>query len=113
MELIYHGAYNIINAEERFVKKYFGKNGIVKQVYYNSSGILEFSCGGEGLSIGSTSVGFFYSEDNTPNGLGFNYAGYTETSPGVYFYEDTDYARKNITVERIRENWFYYLEIDY
>lgn len=93
-----------------FVKKYLGRKTIVKYVGARGDNdeIIEFFCGGRGLATNSITTGFYYSKDDTPFAFEFEKeCVFTETSPGVFEWENSDGSNKFFT-QRIREHWFYY-----
>jgi hypothetical protein len=91
-----------------FIKKHLGRNTIVKGIYAQNENILEFYCGGSGLVTGSTSTGFYYSRDDTPFAMEFN-CELTETSPGIFEWQNEDGSHR-IYTEKIRDNWYYYIQ---
>ena len=95
--------------EERYIRQELGSYTIVKDVYLNNDNILEFSCGGTGLSTNSTYSGFYFSKDNTPYGMDFAGCELIEEEPGVFIWQNEDGSHK-IYTERIMDNWFYYFE---
>lgn len=91
--------------ENAFIRDVLGRNTIVKSVYRYNDNILEFYCGGTGLSVSSTYSGFYYSADDTPFGLELNSHELKETSPGVF---EGGSSGDGIITERILPHWFYY-----
>ena len=94
--------------EIEFIKEYLGKKTIVRSVYAYNENVVQFYCGGKGLSIGSTYTGFYYSKDDTPFALYFEGVKLSELKPGVYEWKNSDGTHR-IYTERIRDNWFYYV----
>ena len=99
------------NEKERwYLKTRLGLFTIVQGVWDYTHGKKEkvgFYCGGSGFVGGSTSVGFYYSADDEPYGLEFDYYGLSEIGDGIYEWHN-EYNSHCITTERICENWFYY-----
>lgn len=92
-------------SEEASIRNVLGRKTIVKSVYRYNDNILEFYCGGTGLSVSSTYSGFYYSADDTPFGFELNSHELKETSPGVFEWESSG---DGIITERILPHWFYY-----
>ena len=98
--------------QEGFIRSYLGDNTIVKSVDSRNENVLDFFCGGSGLSTGSTYTGFFYSRDDTPCALVFDGCSLEEIETGIYEWQNYNGTHK-IRIERIRENWFYYFILYY
>ena len=91
-------------------QKEFGSTRVVKSVFKDSDeNIIDFSCGGKGLSTNSIYVGFYFSADNVPHSPLFGDVVFTEVSDGVYEWQGKRGLRKS-HIERICDNWFYYDE---
>lgn len=95
--------------EANIIKEHLGNKSIVKSVYAYNENILEFYCGGSGLVTGSTYTGFYYSKDDTPYGMEFDGYGLTEIEAGVFEWQNEDGSHK-IHTEKIRDNWYYYIQ---
>lgn len=91
---------------EAWIQDALGKKTIVKNVSDHYDGIIDFYCGGTGLSTNSTYSGFYFSADNTPFAFEFPADQLKETSSGVYEWKSN--TGKEIITERILPNWFYY-----
>ena len=96
-----------LEEQEEYLHKYLGSETIVKGVYSYNDNILDFYCGGSGLSPASTYVGFYRSNDDTPFALIFDGHELEETKPGVFEWRNED-GTHHIRTERIRKNWFAY-----
>ena len=97
--------------DQAYLKERLGTSTIVKGVCDFTDGQKEkvvFRCGGEGFVGGSTSVGFYYSADDQPYGLEFDYRGLSEISTGCFEWKNED-GSERIYTERICENWFYFI----
>ena len=93
--------------EKDFIKQTLGKDTIVKGVW-KDNGVLRFSCGGSGLSIGdSTYCGFYFSENDSVYLGQFEGMELIETSPNVFEGEG---GRWTIRHEKIMDCWYYYYE---
>jgi len=91
--------------EEKFIKDYLGSSTIVKSVYAYNDDILSFYCGGSGMLQHSTYTGFYFSKNDKPFALEFEGCELTETTPGVFEWED---ERHRIHTEKIQDCWYYY-----
>ena len=96
-------------SEKDDIKKALGYNTIVKNVYAYNDGILQFYCGGSGLSVNSTYTGFYYSRGDTPYAMEFDGCDLAETSPGIFEWQNED-GSHYIYTEKISENWYYYFQ---
>lgn len=92
--------------KEDFIKQLLGKKTIVKSVEIVNEDIVDFYCGGSGLSTGATYTGFYYSKNNTPYCMGFEGA-LTEIDKGVYEWQNKDGSHR-VHTEKIRDYWYYY-----
>ena len=96
--------------DREYLKERLGMFTIVKGVYDYSNGQkkkVDFYCGGEGFVGGSTYVGFYFSADDQPFGLEFDYHELSEIGSGCFEWKNDDQSEW-IYTERICENWFYY-----
>jgi len=96
---------------QSFVKQHLGKDTIVEYVDVYDGGVVQFSTGGSGLSVGSVYFGFYYCESDRP--FAFEFGGFSvleEIEPGVFYWEDVERRTRNIRTEKIRDNWYYYLQ---
>ena len=93
--------------QEALFRERFGRRTIVKSVYLYQDGILEFYCGGTGLSTNSTDSGFYWSENDTPFTFEFQAEDrLEETEPGVLYWNSRH--GEEIWTERILPGWFWY-----
>ena len=88
-----------------------GRRTIVKNMHAYTDSVIQFYCGGTGLSTNSTYSGFYYSADDTPYAFEFPTDELEETSPGVF--EWASRTGEAIVTERILPCWFYYHMIWY
>ena len=88
-----------------------GRRTIVKSMYAYTDSVIQFYCGGTGLSTNSTYSGFYYSADDTPYAMEFPTDELEETSPGVFEWRSN--TGEEIITERILPCWFYYHMIWY
>lgn len=102
-----------VDNRKEFIESRCESDGMVSGVFLHDGRVLDFYCGSKAAVSGTETVGFYYSEDDTPHGLEFDYLPCTETSPGVFVYEDDEKYDRKLYTERIRENWFYYEQIYY
>ena len=95
-----------IEDEPAAIRDALGRKTIVKDVYRYNESVIQFYCGGTGLSVSSTYSGFYYSPEDAPFGFEFDkMAAWEQTGEDSWFYtQDGD----SVTVERILPNWFYY-----
>lgn len=96
-------------AAEAFAMEYLGYDTIIDGLYDYNETIWEFSCGGSGNATNSTYTGFYFSKDDTPFAMGFDQYEFTELSPGVYEWKNEDGSHRTYT-EKIRDNWYYYVQ---
>ena len=92
--------------KDAFIKKHLGDDTIVKSVYAYNENILDFYCGGTGMLKHSSYSGFYFSKEDIPFAFEFGDVALTETESDVFEWED---KRHNVHVEKIRDNWWYYL----
>ncbi len=95
------------NGSWEFPEKYMEDDTIVESVIRETETVIDFSCGGTGLSTSSTYTGFYYSSDDTPYPMVFDSQTLEETAPGVYHWENEDSSHITHS-QRICKNWFYY-----
>ena len=88
------------------LRDHLGSSTIVKQVSRYDGGIVEFYCGGTGLSVSSTYSGFYYSPEDAPFGFEFDHRVVWEQTGGDSWFWTKD--GDSVTVERILPHWFYY-----
>lgn len=93
--------------EEELINDYLGNSTIVKSVYAYNDDILSFYCGGSGMLQHSTYTGFYFSKNDKPFALEFEGCDLTETTPGVFEWED---ERHRIRTEKIQDCWYYYYQ---
>ena len=93
--------------EKTLIKNYLGGDTIVKGVYAYNDDILSFYCGGSGMLQHSTYTGFYFSKNDKPFALEFEGCKLTETTPGVFEWED---KRHRIYLEKILDCWYYYYQ---
>ena len=95
-----------IEDEPAAIRDEFGRQTIIKSVYRYDGSVIQFYCGGTGLSVSSTYSGFYYSPEDAPFGFEFDHrVGWEQTDEGCWYWtKDGD----SVTVERILPHWFYY-----
>ena len=94
-------------ALEAVFRKQVGRRTIVESIDPYGDGILDFYCGGTGLSTNSTYSGFYWSESDTPFTFEFHAEDQLkETEPGVFFWNSG--GGEEIRAERILPCWFWY-----
>ena len=94
-------------AERDFINEYLGYDTIVLSIDVSDENIVDFQCGGTGIATNSTYVGFYYSRDDTPFAVVFEGERLTETSTGVFEWQNENGSHAILTV-KIRDNWYYY-----
>lgn len=104
--------------EEGIIKRYLGENTIVKSVYAYNENILQFYCGGSGFLDAGTYTGFYFSKEDTPYAFEFTNLELVEISPGVFEGQDENGVQQihgghKIHTEKIRDNWYYYIQYWY
>lgn len=96
------------NEREHFLSAQLGDNTIAKDIYRYNENIVQFYCGGTGLSTNSTYSGFYYSADDTPYAMEFSSSAvFTQTDENTYEWSNSDGTHQFLT-ERIVPHWFYY-----
>jgi hypothetical protein len=92
--------------ESATIRDEFGRKTIIKSVYRYDGSVIQFYCGGTGLSVSSTYSGFYYSPEDAPFGFEFDHrVGWEQTGEDCWYWaKDGD----SVTVERILPHWFYY-----
>lgn len=96
------------------LKKTMNINGLIHIEYYskdvqrsfktNAQLYIDYYCGGKGLSVSSSYYGFYYADNNQPDGWQHEVFQLTEYDNGWRWQEDDNWYY----TERIRDNWFYY-----
>ena len=104
--------------EERAIKRHLGEDTIVKSVYAYNENILQFYCGGSGFLDAGTYIGFYFSKEDTPYAFEFNNLELVEIGPGVFEGQDEKGVQQihgghKIHTEKIRDNWYYYIQYCY
>lgn len=107
-ELIKFGRWD--DGYETFIREYLGNDTIVKSIDAYSEDIIDFYCGGWGLSVGSFYTGFYFSSNDTPTVFEFGDGSeLDEIETGVFYWQDETRSTRNIRTEKIRDNWYYYI----
>ena len=94
-----------------FIKKHLGNDTIVVSIYAYSDDIIQFSCRGWGLSVGSIYTGFYFSRNDTPYAFEFgDGSNLKEIEPNTFYWQCEERSTRNIRTEKIRDNWYYFTQ---
>jgi len=102
--------------EKEVIENYLGSKTIVKSVYAYNENILQYTCGASGLLDTGSSVGFYYSKNDTPFAFEFGNVQLNELRSGVFEWHDDNYNQNihhghKIQTEKIRDHWYYYMTV--
>lgn len=105
--------YDQYDEQQEFIQKNLGRKTIVRDIFINDHGIIDFYCGGPGIIEKRANLGFYYSPNDIPSllGLSSSETQLEETEPDTYQWEQNivGLQYKKIVTKRITKNWFYYI----
>jgi len=99
------------SAYSEFIKNHLGNETIVESIYAYNEDIIQFSCRGWGLSVGSIYTGFYFSRNDTPFAFEFgDGSDLEEIQTGVFYWQSEERSTRNIRTGKIRDNWYYFIQ---